>query len=95
MKTKEQETLESLPVKKISRKAFDSLYEYSCTNPSGVFPGKVWKRNLNAYTFGEMMATPLRSPRPPLWILCKYVTSKPGHCQIEFKRPEIVDTWRG
>ena len=90
MTPKEREFLKNLPVKKISRKAFDSLYEYSCTNPTGVFPGKVWKRNLNAYTFGEMMTTPLRRPKRPLWILCKYVTTKPGFCGIEFQRPEIV-----
>ena len=77
------ETLAKLPVERISRRTFDSLHEYSCTNPTGVYPGKVWKRDLR---FGLHT-----KDSKPVWVLCEYVSSGPDHCRTEFRRPEIVE----
>lgn len=33
-------------------KAFEALHEYSCSQPSGVYPGKMWKGNAYAYKRG-------------------------------------------
>ena len=33
----------------MSRATFDALPEYSTTNPSGVYPGKMWKAELFGY----------------------------------------------
>ena len=88
MKTEEDlkadiEKLETLPVEKISRRQFDALLEYSCSSPTGVIPGKVWKRDLR---FG------LHTSRSkPVWVLCEYVAAGPDHCRTEFLRPEIVE----
>jgi hypothetical protein len=33
----------------MSKKAFDELKEYSCSQPTGVYDGKMWKTNEFAY----------------------------------------------
>ncbi len=49
---------------------FDGLSDYSATNPTGVYPGKMWKRHDGIYD-AEFRA----SGGQPEWLLCWY-----GHC---------------
>jgi hypothetical protein len=73
--------LEGLPVERIKRRTFDRLYEYSCSMPTGVIPGKVWRRDLN---FGT-------SDRTKCWVLGEYTTKDENTCYIEWRRPEIIE----
>ena len=73
--------LDELQPEQISKKAFDSLLEYSCSVPTGDRNGKVWRRNLS---FGTKLE--------PRWVICEYVERSekwPGG--IEFRRPVFVD----
>ena len=65
----------------ISQKAFDSLYEYSCSIPTLTTIGKVWKSDLN---FG--LPTDEK-----VWVICEYVEiGKKDRVGIERRRPVIV-----
>lgn len=70
---------ESLQEEKISQRTFESLPEYSCSVPTGVVPGKVWKCNLSYYSHIE-----------PVWIIREYVVSGADHCRIEDRRPVLT-----
>ncbi len=87
----ETEALNKLPKERLSKKLFDSLPEYSCTNPTGVYPGKVWKRNLHASFWDWEGMKTTHAGEPPLWVLCEYVRSKPGHCRVECRVPVVVE----
>lgn len=70
-----------MQTERISRRAFNSLPEYSCTLPTGTTIGKVWKRNRN---FGRDL--------PPDWVICEYLSDpEPGYVRIEWRKPEIVE----
>lgn len=69
----------------MSRRAFDSLGEYSCSMPTGTTVGKVWKRNLTAFRHY------LGTDRPPVWVICEYVQNPtPGMVGIVYRRPLIA-----
>ncbi len=72
-----------LEAEHISRSAFDGLPEYSCSVPTGVYPGKVWRCNLNA--FAPRIGT------EPLWVIREYVADGPDHCSIDCRRPIITE----
>lgn len=55
----------------MSRDAFEELREYSCTRPTGVYAGKMWKRFDGAFD-----RVYLAAGGKPEWMLCWY-----GHCQ--------------
>ena len=75
--------VDKLPVERISQATFNSLLEYSCSLPTGTTVGKVWKRNLHAYT---------RPRRDPLWVICEYVEHEdPKRIGIEYRKPEVTD----
>lgn len=76
------EWTKNLVVEKMSRKAFDSLGEYSCSQPTGVFVGKVWKRDLFFGTGHE-----------PFWVICEYVAhpTKPDMCRTDVRLPDIKE----
>jgi len=76
--------LADLPVERIKRSTFDGLGEYSCSMPSGVIPGKVWKCDINAYN-------PSYRGKGPCWVLREYVADGPDKCRIEVRRPEIIE----
>ncbi len=46
----------------LTQKEFDEMLEYSCSVPTGVFIGKVWKRN-----------TSFRTGRKPNWVQGGYI----------------------
>jgi hypothetical protein len=57
---------------------FKQLCEYSSTFPSGVYPGKMWRRHDGS-----------NDPRIPLhkrrWLLCWYGEDVGGKCEIWFR----------
>lgn len=54
--------------------ALDALAEYSCTVPTGVYVGKMWKRRK------------VYSDKCKEWLLCWFGPSdKPEHCSIEVR----------
>ncbi len=60
----------------IPKQDFLELPEYSCSMPSGVYPGKIWKCDINAYSvFSEKAITDIISeeiPKGPKWVLRWY-----------------------
>lgn len=72
----------ALPTETMSHAAFKSLPEYSCSVPTGVFVGKVWKCNLSAFR-------PRRQSEPQ-WVIREYVANGPDRCRIENRRPVIA-----
>lgn len=72
----------TLRVAMITRKAFDLLPEYSSTLPTGVFIGKVWKRNMN-----------WREAVEPDWVLGRYEKhpTDSTQCLIVWYEPYIVE----
>lgn len=61
---------------------FKALSEYSATIPTGVYPGKMWRRHDGAQDF--------KSKRPPVWMLCWYGDVKDNACQIHFREVLLV-----
>jgi len=61
----------------MTEKTLNQLAEYSCSIPTGVYEGKMWKSGGN------------RAP----WVLRWFVTSKknPNSCSIEIRSIKIVD----
>ena len=53
----------NLPTAMIYADDWERLGEYSCTMPTGVFYGKRWKRNINAYNPNN---------RTPNWVIGGY-----------------------
>lgn len=70
----------TLPAEPVSRRALDDLPEYSLSDPTGVVPGKVWKRNTGMTD-------------PPTWVICEYVQvpGAPDRCKIEQRRPVVKE----
>ncbi len=91
MTTQETEALKKLPRERLSKRLFDSLPEYSTTDPTGVYPGKVWKRDLHAAMWDWGRGRLIRPNEAPLWVLCEYVRSKPGHCAVKLRVPVVVE----
>lgn len=51
----------------MSRRTFESLREYSATNPTGAYEGKMWRRHDGAFDRGFLAAG-----GKPEWLLCWY-----------------------
>lgn len=49
----------------MTRKTFDRLANYSASNPTGAYPGKIWRRHDGAFDY----AFRARGGRP-VWMLC-------------------------
>lgn len=64
----------------LTPRQFEELHEYSATMPSGVYPGKCWKR-----------LEPWNRPTPERTLLVWYgIADDPSKCTIEFRDIEIV-----
>jgi hypothetical protein len=75
--------MSDLKKERMSRKAFESLPEYSLSNPTGTIVGKVWRRDTNWHR--------TRGPEAD-WIVCEYVSHpNPDFVGIDYRTPEIVD----
>jgi hypothetical protein len=57
----------------ISLRDFEALKEYSCSQPSGVYEGKMWKRHDGAFD-------PRCRPEDRRWLLCWYGYSNKPDC---------------
>jgi hypothetical protein len=63
---------------------FKALHEYSSTLPTGVYPGKMWRRHDGI--FDRQCA-----PADWQWLLCWYGESdKPDQCSINIRKVLIV-----
>jgi hypothetical protein len=67
---------------------FKSLKEYSASNPSGVYEGKMWKRHDGAHDFDF-----LKRGGKPKWLLCWYGYSLigPGYVSNNFRIILLAD----
>jgi hypothetical protein len=71
----------------MSRAVFDLLPEYSCSNPTGAYEGKMWKRHDGSFD-REFLA---RGGKPT-WLLCWYgVSDKPGYVSNNFREIILAD----
>lgn len=72
----------------MTRDAFEQLAEYSSTRPSGVYPGKMWKRHDGIYDHAYLAAG-----GKPEWLLCWYGESEkgPGWCSNHHRKILLVD----
>jgi hypothetical protein len=70
----------------MTRATFEALPEYSSTIPTGVYPGKMWRRNdaRNATPY-----SPLDPPVPPDWLLCWYEAQGAG-CAVQWRKVLLV-----
>ena len=67
----------------MSLATFNELREYSCSYPSGVYPGKMWRRHEGLYEFG----CPVSRRR---WLLCWYGEVANGQCEICFREIRLA-----
>jgi hypothetical protein len=62
----------------MSEADFERLAEYSCSIPSGVYPGKMWRRHNGAFDHRF-----LSDGGFPVWLLCWYAEDdEPDMCAI-------------
>lgn len=66
---------------------FKALPEYSTTIPSGVYPGKMWRRHDGAHDF--------KRKTPSVWMLCWYGEERDGKCEIHFREVLLADSAAG
>lgn len=62
---------------------FKSLAEYSGTIPTGVYPGKMWRRHDGIFD---------RNAKRHPWYLCWYGEEKDGKCEIVFREVLLADS---
>lgn len=67
----------------MSRQTFEKLPEYSCTFPSGVYPGKMWRRH-------DGVHDPRCKPSDRRWLLCWYGFSDMGEGYCSTNSREIL-----
>ncbi len=69
----------------MTQDTFDSLAEYSCSQPTGCYPGKMWKRHNGAFD-------PSCKPEDCRWVLAWYDFSDKGemYCTTQCRTILIV-----
>jgi hypothetical protein len=73
-------------IARMSQHTFDELAEYSCSIPSGVYEGKMWKRHDGAHD-------PRCKPEDRKWMLMWFGPSAdPDKCSINHRLIEILGT---
>jgi hypothetical protein len=65
---------------------FEELSEYSTTIPSGVYPGKMWRRH-----DGIFDQTRRRNGLPGVWLLAWFGEVVEGRCPINFREILLAD----
>lgn len=70
------------------RRVFDGLHEYSGTKPTGVYPGKMWKRHDGVFDRAF-----IANGGKPEWLLCWYGESEigPGYCSNHYRKIVLSD----
>jgi hypothetical protein len=73
---------------RMSTRTFEALAEYSASRPTGVYPGKMWRRHDGAFD-REF----LRKGGRPEWLLCWYGESEigPGYCSNHHRKIVLTD----
>jgi hypothetical protein len=70
----------------MSQETFKALAEYSCSTPTGVYEGKMWKRRDGAFD-KEFLA----GGGKPIWLLCWFSLSEtPNMCSTNSRKIIIV-----
>lgn len=70
----------------MDKKTFDALPEYSCSIPSGVYPGKMWRRENGAFD-KEF----LKKGGKTEWMLMWYgVSNDPQMCSINHRKILVI-----
>src|SRR5438105_4578790 len=71
----------------MTKATFEKLHEYSATNPSGAYEGKMWRRHDGAFD-REFKA---RGGKPT-WMLCWFDKSdKPDHVSTKYRNIVLSD----
>ncbi len=73
-----------LPVVELTKEEFEEMGEYSCTQPTGVYNGKRWKRDENAYNPYNGRSA---------WLMGEYAPSPSApdtHCVTKWSRIALV-----
>jgi hypothetical protein len=70
----------------MTRETFNALCEYSTSTPTGVYPGKMWRRQLM-----RRGAHPLDLRPTGQWFICWYGPDVDGKCPIETRRVLLAD----
>lgn len=73
---------------KMSRETFDALAEYSTSNPTGAYEGKMWKRHHGSV---HPAALP-KGADGPAWLLCWYGYSRIGTGYVSNNHRKIILT---
>lgn len=69
----------------MSQKTFEELMEYSASQPTGAYEGKMWRREDGAFDY-EFIA---RGGKPT-WMLCWYGPSEKGPDWVKTNMREII-----
>lgn len=69
---------------RMTEATFQKLPEYSATHPTGVYPGKMWRRHDGAFIPAAKRTSPLR------WLLCWYGPDVGGKCEICFREVALT-----
>jgi hypothetical protein len=79
----------AFPRMRIHWKAFQKLSEYSASYPTGVFPGKQWRRLDGAHD--PRAHLPKHHPKRvvPRWYILEYIATDETHCKVEWYKPII------
>jgi hypothetical protein len=71
----------------MTRRTFDQLNEYSASNPTGAYEGKMWKRHDGKFDYIFLVRGGM-----PEWLLCWYGRSeKPGYVSNNSRKIILVD----
>jgi len=71
----------------MERTTFERLSEYSATNPTGAYEGKMWRRHDGAFDQRFLAAG-----GKPVWMLCWYGESeKPDHVSNNYRKIILAD----
>ena len=62
---------------------FRQLPEYSSTVPTGVYPGKMWRRHDGVHSRDRGV--------PPIWLLCWFGEVSDGQCRIHIREVLLAD----
>lgn len=79
----------NFPRIRITWQAFQKLFDYSATYPTGVIPGKQWRR-LDG-VFDPRSHLPKHHPERviPRWYILEYVATDDTHCEVKWYKPII------
>lgn len=67
----------------MTAQTFDQFSEYSSTFPSGVYPGKMWRRH-------DGLHDAKCPPERRRWLLCWYGDDVGGQCPVYFREVLLV-----